>query len=107
MYTADGQLAQKVTLERADAPIRWGKESRSVYLRQRQGMTMRVFRLDLPSGRRLLWREIKPQDPAGLLRGTGGPELGSFFINMTSDGKSFVSTYMRALTDLYLVEGLK
>ena len=106
MYTVDGQLAQRVAIERVDSPIRWGEDSRSVFLRQRRGMTMVMSRLELPSGRRTVWREISPEDPAGLLRGSGVGS-GSFYVNMTPDGKSFVSTYTRSITDLYLVEGLK
>ncbi|MDL2718197.1 MAG: protein kinase [Acidobacteriota bacterium] len=71
-----------------------------LYLRQRENMLVRVFRLDLQSGRRQLWREVKPQDPAGFLRGT-------YAINISTDGESIVCTYLRALNDLYLVEGLK
>jgi len=100
IYTSDGQLAQKVALERGEAPIRWGQDSRSLYLRQRENMLVRVFRLDLQSGQRQLWREVKPHDPAGFLRGT-------YTINISSDGESIVCTYLRGLTDLYLVEGLK
>jgi Tol biopolymer transport system component len=100
IYTSEGQLAKKVALERGDAPIRWGQDSRSLYLRRREKMLVRVFRLELQSGRRQLWREVKPQDPAGFLRGT-------YTTNISPDGNSIVCTYLRALNDLYLVEGLK
>jgi len=106
VFTADGAPVHRVAIERGDALIRWGEESRSVFVRQRRGMTMVISRLELPSGRRQVWREINSQDPAGLLRGTGLGS-GSFYVNITPDGKFFVSTYTRSISDLYLVEGLK
>ncbi len=107
VYTADGQLEQRVVIERGDFPICWGEDSRSVFLRQRQGMTMIIVRLELASGRRAVWREISSQDTAGFLRGSSRDGFASFYVNMTPNGKFFVSTYTRSITDLYLVEGLR
>ena len=59
----------------------------------------RVFRLDLATGRKEPWLEVRPPDPAGVCA----------FVSLvlTPDGKSYAYTYGRLLTDLYLVEGLR
>ena len=62
-------------------------------------MPARVDRLDLQTGKRTLWKELIPSDPAGVE--TIGPIL------MTPDAKTCIFGYHRMLADLYLVEGLK
>jgi hypothetical protein len=69
------------------------------FVMERKGLTFSIFRLDVESGRRDLWKEIVPPDPAGFWGIT------SFFI--AADGKSYVYSYMRTMADLYLVSGLK
>ena len=59
----------------------------------------RVYRLDLATGRRELWRELMPPNPAGVL-----------FIrppHFSTDGKSYAYSYRRTLSELFLAEGLK
>ena len=58
-----------------------------------------VDKLDLETGKRSLWKELMPSDPAGVE--TIGPIL------ITPDAKTCIFGYHRMLADLYLVEGLK
>jgi hypothetical protein len=60
---------------------------------------MKVYRVDMTTGERSLWKELVPPDPAGVL--TMGPIL------MTPDGKSYVYSYRRTLDELFLLEGLR
>jgi serine/threonine protein kinase/Tol biopolymer transport system component len=82
-----------------EQPITWSTDGRSLYLYQPGELPARVDRLDLQSGKRSLWRQLLPADPAGVEN--IGPVL------MTSDAKTCVYGYHRMLADLYLVEGLK
>ena len=59
-----------------------------------------VYRVDLVSGRRALWADIKPQDPAGIMR------LNLTSLATTPDGRGYGYTWHRAMSDLYLVEGM-
>jgi hypothetical protein len=59
----------------------------------------KVYRLELASGKKSVWKEIAPLDPTGV--STIGPIL------MTPDGKTYVYGFHRTLGDLYLVEGLR
>ena len=58
-----------------------------------------VFRVDVGSGQRTLWRSFEPADSAGIdtIRG----------VLVSADDKSYVYGYSRTLSDLYLVQGLK
>jgi hypothetical protein len=59
----------------------------------------KVYRVNMATGERKLWKELMPPDPAGVL--TMGPIL------MTPDGTSYVYSYRRMLDQLVLVEGLR
>ena len=51
------------------------------------------------TGKRTLWKELIPWDPAGVE--TVGPIL------ITRDAKTCIFGYHRMLADLYLVDGMK
>jgi hypothetical protein len=59
----------------------------------------RVFRLDPFTGRRDLWKEFAPSDPAGIVEVQA--------IVMTPDAASYAYTYIRILSTLYVAEGLR
>src|SRR5205807_1623545 len=82
-----------------DNLARWSADGRSLYLFQGK-MPMKLYRLDLATGRRELLKEIVPSDPSGVV-------LINEFPLVTPDGKSYAYTLERELCDLYLVEGLK
>jgi serine/threonine protein kinase len=84
-----------------DEPIQWSADGRSIYVRQdRQDLnTMRIFRLELSTGRRELRKEYTPADPARAAR--------FLPLALAPDGKSYAYTYARNFFDLYLVKGLK
>jgi len=82
-----------------EQPITFSTDSRSLYLYQPGELPARVDRLDLQTGKRTLWKQLIPSDPAGVE--TIGPIL------MTPDAQTCIFGYHRMLADLYLVEGLK
>ncbi len=100
LYPVAGGEPQKVKgFNPGELPITFSSDGESVYLYQPGELPARVFRLDLRTGQRTLWRQLMPADPAGVE--TIGPIL------LTPDTKMCVYGYQRALSDLYLVEGLK
>jgi serine/threonine protein kinase/Tol biopolymer transport system component len=84
-----------------DELVQWSLDGRFLYVRGPGDSAIELFRVDLSSGRRELWKRIEPADPIGLI----GIQLAS--VHVTPDGKSYVYTYWKSLTDLYLVNGLK
>ncbi len=79
--------------------VRWSADGRSLYLLRPGETSARVSLLDVATGQRTLWKELRPPDPAGVL--AVGP------IVITPDGRSYVYSYRRSLEDLYLVKGLR
>jgi hypothetical protein len=86
-------------LATGEEPIEWTADGHSLYIYRPGELPAKVYRLDLATGERTLWRQLMPSDPAGVER--IGP------IRMTPDGKTYVYGYHRTLADLYLVDGLK
>jgi hypothetical protein len=58
-----------------------------------------VIRLDLKTGGRQPWLSLAPSDTAGV---SVIP-----FVDLSADGRGYVYSYPRALSTLYVVEGLR
>src|SRR5271170_2767998 len=82
-----------------EAPVGWSADGRSLYIYRGGELPAKIYRLDIASGNRTLWKQLMPPDPAGVEY--VGPILPS------SDGTAYAYGYRRLLSDLYLVEGLK
>ena len=94
-----GQPQPLAGLTADDIWINWSGDGRAAYVYQDEKTHAQVFRLDLLTGKRQLVTTVGPADPAGLT--TTGP------VRITPDGKSYAYSYYRALSDLYLAEGVK
>jgi len=79
--------------------IGWGTGGRWLNVYQPGELPAKVYRLDVTTGQRSLWKQLIPSDPAGVEH--VGPIL------ITHDGATCVYGYHRTLSDLYLVEGMK
>jgi len=82
-----------------EIPVVWGADGRFLYIYKGGELPAKVYRLEIASGNRTLWKQLMPPDPAGVE--FVGPVL------PTPDGSSYVYGYRRLLSDLYLVEGLQ
>jgi hypothetical protein len=74
-------------------------DGKSVFAYNTAGLPCVITRIDLATGKRTVWKQIVPADAAGV------DAIGGVII--TPDAKSFVYSYPRVLSDLYVVEGLK
>jgi len=76
----------------------WTDDGRGLFVYAHGELPAKVVRLDIASGKREPWKEILPTDPAGVV--TIVPIL------FTPDGRSYVYSYPRILSQLYIGEGL-
>jgi len=77
----------------------WTLDGRSVYVMKGGEFPTTVTRVELSTGKREIWKEFVPPDPAGF-RSIG-------LVRVARDGKAYVYLYIRFLSDLYLVENLE
>ncbi len=104
IYLVEGGKPASISgLVPGDTLIQWSADGRSLFVRGPEDPPVRVFRVDLASGRRQLWKELTPSDPVGNV-GVSADQRG---VLVTPDGKFFVYTYWTALSTLFLAEGLK
>jgi Tol biopolymer transport system component len=85
--------------EPEDIPLRWTPDGSSIFVYRPSAPPLRVEKLDVKTGRRTLWKEIRPPDPSGVEQ--VGP------IQIAPDEKSYVYSYRRVLGELYLVTGIR
>jgi outer membrane protein assembly factor BamB len=71
--------------------IRWCADGRCVFVGGEGG----IYRLDIRTGRRELWKSFSNVDPS--------PN----YVLPTSDGKWYVYNYYRYRSNLFLVDGVK
>jgi len=101
IYPVAGGEPRPIPGLEADLPISWSGDGRSLYARSRnlREVPAKVYRLDLSTGRKDLWKELGPADLSGV--------SSVVFIVITPDARSYAYTYNNRLSNLYLVEGLK
>jgi hypothetical protein len=84
--------------EQDDVMSGWSGDGQSIFVYRRNQLPIPVYRIDVESGRRELWKELSPSDPAGVEGGYG--------VVIARDGRSYAYDFDRALSTLYLVKGL-
>jgi hypothetical protein len=94
-----GESRTLAGVDPGEFPIGCSADGRSLYLTGLRGVAIQIRRLDLLTGRRELLHEVGPTDPAGVST--------SPFAAISADGKSYAYSFIRNLSELYLVEGLK
>jgi hypothetical protein len=99
-----GEVQPVPALKPGDVPLQWSPDGRYVYTLDNVGgvrsPAVDIFRVELTSGARVLWKTLSPSDPVGveILRPT---------VLITPDARAYCYSYMRRLGDLFVVDGLK
>jgi len=107
LYSTETTETHKIVgLLPGEEPVQWTADGKFIYVRGADALrpgelaaNTRVYRLDPWTGRRELWKEIRPLNPSG------GGGIGT--ILFSADGKTCVYTHHRYSSELFLVEGLK
>jgi Tol biopolymer transport system component len=94
-----GEPTALPALTAEDRPASFDKEGRWLYVYSLGGIPLRVYRYEIATGRKELWKEVSPADSAGL-------SSMSRFVP-TPDGTSYAYSYFRVLSYLQIVDGLK
>jgi len=82
----------------SDALIQWQADGKGIFVADTRTVPARVYRFDLRSGRRTLWRQLTPPNPEEAHR------LGT--IAVAPRGNAYAYSYPRVLSsNLYLMEG--
>ena len=85
-------------LEPTDAPVGWAADARFIFVQAEGENPANVYRINWASGKRELFKEFRPSDPAGIWMS---------WVQVTPDGKGWTYSVLRNLGELYLVEGVR
>ena len=100
LYPVDGGASRPLPGSRADEfPVRFTPDGRFLYVYERVAVPARVFRIEIETGRRDVWKEIGPSDTAGVFRIAR--------VVMNPDGRFYAYSFGRELVTLILAEGLR
>jgi hypothetical protein len=82
-----------------DVPIQWTPDGRKLYVYRRSPIPTPIDVLDLETGERTLWRELRPVESAGVFNIDR--------VDISRDGRAYAYSYRRILSRLVLAEGLR
>ncbi len=77
----------------------WTADGKGLLVHRRGEKPAKVYRLDVATGKKELWKELMPLETAGFV------DIGGLVL--ARDGKSYVYRTFWTLSDLYLVEGIR
>jgi Tol biopolymer transport system component len=95
---SSGTPAVVPNVQPGDVPVQWTPDGKALLVGRRE-VPSRIFTIDLATGQRKLFRSFSPADTTGLFS-NAPPQF-------SRDLKSYVYTYQRITSDLYIVDGLK
>jgi eukaryotic-like serine/threonine-protein kinase len=106
----DGKPRPLSFLSSEDSPLEWTRDGRFLYVLRGspwsdtaaqiyQAMEARIDKVDAVTGARTPWKTIKPSDTVGL--------EGINQVLITPDGTTYCYGYLRSLSDLFIIEGVK
>ncbi len=94
----DGTAETPRGLNPDDVVLQWPADGRGLLLARGNGMPWFIERFDLATARRTPAFEVRARDAAGLRLS---------ILALSADGRHYVHSYSRLLTDLFVVDGLK
>jgi serine/threonine protein kinase/Tol biopolymer transport system component len=96
---ATGEQTPLGPIEAGDSVIAWSADGRYLFIQHNtsENRSTRIFRMDVHSGKKELWRELRPADPGAYIFGQ---------VYLTPDATSYAFSYQRDLETLYLVQGV-
>ena len=111
LFPVDGGTPRPVPfLSSEDSPLAWTPDARVLYVLRGsawsdttaqiyQIMEAQIDKVDTVTGMRTPWKTIKPADAVGL--------EGINQVLITPDGNAYCYGYLRSLSDLFVIEGVK
>ncbi len=103
LYPLDGSSARSVPgLTRGDSPLRWSADGQWIYVmpgKAPPSIKADVFRVDVATGGRELWKTLAPRDVVGI--------EDVFSPVVTADGAAYCYSHLRRLGQLFVTRGLR
>ena len=99
LYPIDGGQPEPIPGLSPGEAFDWTPDPKFIYVHQWKQPPVKIYRLNIETGQRQLFKELTPSDTKGLC---DMPK-----IRFSADGRSYIYGYTRLLSDLYVVTGLQ
>jgi DNA-binding winged helix-turn-helix (wHTH) protein/Tol biopolymer transport system component len=99
LYPLDGGPPRAIPGLLPGEAFKWTPDPRFAYIYPKMMLPAKIYRLNLANGQRQLFKEINPSDETGIC------DMSE--ILFSADGRAYVYGYVRLLSELYLVKGMK
>jgi DNA-binding winged helix-turn-helix (wHTH) protein/Tol biopolymer transport system component len=100
VYPVEGGQPRALSgIEPGEAPIRWSMDGKYLFVATVAAIPVRIYRTEVSTGRRQFVSKVAPSDLAGL--------WGFLTVHITPDGRSYLYSDYRILSDLYVASGLR
>jgi hypothetical protein len=96
---AGGEPLPAPGVEPAEAAISWTSDGVHLFVFTPREVPARIYKVNVENGNRTPWLELGPPDAAGV--------SAIDWMWITPDGSSYVYSYKRLLSALYLVDGIR
>ncbi len=95
-----GEQTSLGPIEAGESVISWSADGRYLFIQHdtSENRSSKIIRMDVHSGKKEVWRELRPPDPGAYVFGQ---------VCLTPDAKSYGFSYQRDLETLYLVKGVR
>jgi DNA-binding winged helix-turn-helix (wHTH) protein len=98
LYPLDGSAPHPVPGLLPGEAFLWSGDPHVLYVYQWKRQPLRIYRLNVVTGQRQFFKELRANDPIGL--------CDMSHVLISRDGRAYVFSYTRMLSDLFLVKGL-
>jgi len=100
LFPLDGGPARSVEVNADERVLGWASDAKSLYVAAATGGPgTSIYQVDIQTSRRKLFRAVSPLDK------TGVSYIGPGYV--TPDGRYYVYSYNRQISELFVIEGLK
>jgi serine/threonine protein kinase/Tol biopolymer transport system component len=100
IYEVGGSRSRPIPeAEPEEIPVQWSADGSSIYVCRPGDLPLRIWRIELRSGARTLWRTLAPRDQAGVYRISP--------VMISRDGRFWAYNILRTLSNLYVADGLE
>jgi len=100
LYTPDGKSLGPIPgIRPGEVPINFSADGNTLFVYEFLQPTAKIFKIDVRTGKREAWKDIRPSDPSGVRSGLA--------VVVAPDGRSYAYGVSRFLMDLYIADGVR
>jgi eukaryotic-like serine/threonine-protein kinase len=98
VFPASGGPLSPLAIPFSAVPLRWSADGKSLFISPTNNrQSMKIFRFDFATSQCRLWKEVVPADHVGL--------AGILGVSISSDEQTLAYSYMKVLSELFVVTG--